>query len=425
MPKRNGSQPLLYLRYKEGDAWRKVKRATSAKDESGKKKSKKTLEDELAAWQRAMEAEAALEAERKANPAHFLTVREYVEGYIAENAQSVTPATTTGYKKLLNGLISPSIGDIELEELKPSDVAAWLTSERESGKYSAVTLRKAFMLLKSAMKQAVERDVLSKDPMRTVKAPKADEGKPNALDERGRGMVASFVDIQPADSVSIAIRLALFTGMRQGEVCGLRWRNVDTAARTLTVCESIGRASKADLKGNGTNLDFSGLYIKAPKTKKSIRTIAYPESVARALMARRAEAEAECMAAGVPFSGELFVCGTPDGNPMHPQQLFRRWTATAEALGLVGTQGNRPTFHDLRHTYATTAISHGIDVKTVSESMGHTNAAMTLNRYADVDPDARRRASDTVDRAYAAEKRAVRDSAMGEVLTLDRTGTEG
>lgn len=413
---RKGRGFVCTLNYKdETGRWKKRERTLKAR---GKREAQREAE----AWRDEMEREAEAEAERAANPTCYVTVAEYVEAFIAERAQSVTPTTVSGYRQLLNSLIRPAFGDTALADLTPAQVAAWLTSERDRGKYTAVTVRKAFMLLKSAMKQALEREEIAKDPTRTVKAPRPDEGKPNALDERGRGRVAAFLDIEPADPASVAIRLALFCGMRRGEICGLRWRNVDTEGRTLDVVESVGIADKADLKGNATNLDYSGLYVKAPKNRKSARKIAYPDSVAQALRARRVSMQADCMAAGIPFDQDMFVCGDIDGKPLHPHQLYRRWTATAEALGLVGTQGRAVTFHDLRHTYATTAIAHGIDVKTVSESMGHTNAAMTLNRYASADPDAARRATETLECAYAAEKKAAKG--VGEVVELGKTGTE-
>lgn len=82
---------------------------------------------------------------------------------------------------------------------------------------------------------------------------------------------------------------------------------------------------------------------------------------------------------------------------MKPHGLWRPWKALADSMGLVGTQGRRPTFHDLRHTFATFAIAEGIDVKTVSSIMGHANAAMTLNIYASADADAKRAAAMTID----------------------------
>ena len=132
--------------------------------------------------------------------------------------------------------------------------------------------------------------------------------------------------------------------------------------------------------------------------------------------------QAECMAAGTPFDASMFVCGTVEGKPMHPHNLWRRWNGLVTAMGLIGTEGKPPTFHDLRHTYATTAIANGVDVKTVSNQMGHSNAAMTLNTYASVDPDAARRAADKMGEVLKADSERL--ESMGEVLELSKTGTE-
>ena len=130
----------------------------------------------------------------------------------------------------------------------------------------------------------------------------------------------------------------------------------------------------------------------------------------------------ECLRAGVPFSEQLYVIGGIDGSFMPPHYISRKWRSLADALELVGTEGKRPTFHDLRHTYATTAIAHGIDVKTVSSAMGHSNAAMTLNTYATADPDAKRRAADALARAYEMDAKRGRGE---NVISIDATGTEG
>ena len=162
-------------------------------------------------------------------------------------------------------------------------------------------------------------------------------------------------------------------------------------------------------------------YIKDPKTGGSRRVVAFPSELAASLSERLADVEKQCLAAGVPFSGNLFVLGGADGSFMPPHYLHRKWKSLADAMELVGTQGKRPTFHDLRHTYATTAISNGVDVKTVSSQLGHANAAMTLNTYASADPDAKRRAAETIGRAFAA------DAARGRgenVIKLDKTGTD-
>ena len=111
------------------------------------------------------------------------------------------------------------------------------------------------------------------------------------------------------------------------------------------------------------------------------------------------------------------MLGKVDGSNLAPHALWEAWKAIAASLGLVGTQGKVPTFHDLRHTFATAAISEGVDVKSVSSILGHTNAAMTLNIYASADPDAKRRAAETVSEAM---ERKPKDATIIQL----KTGTD-
>ena len=380
-----------------------VKSRPGASDNTGRAKAEQLLKE----WRDDLvrtEAQRA-EAEGLNRRSRGITVASYVETYIGECAAGIEPSSLSSYKKILRNQIAPYIGDIGISELTPEQVSQWQQGLLQ--KYSPATVRKSFMMLRSAMKRAMERDLLAKDPTRTVKATKIPRHKPNALDAEGRGKVMGFVNIDPADPVSIGVRIILYCGLREAEACGLRWRNVDTKARTLRVCEAIGRADKADIParrvGSATHAE---MYLKDPKNERRIRTVCYPDDLARALELRKARVQRECRKAGVPFSKDMFVMGRPNGAPIHPHSFCMRWRTVAAALGLVGTQGHPVTINDLRHTYATTAIAHHVDVKTVSSSMGHTNAAMTLNTYASADPDAAARAAYVLGRAYAEEMEA-------------------
>jgi integrase len=219
-----------------------------------------------------------------------------------------------------------------------------------------------------------------------VKLPKIPKKEPNALDAAQRARLVSFLDIAAPSPVNLGIRLALFTGMREGEICGLQWKNVDLESGVIRVRTVIGR-------------DGGKTYVKEPKTGGSRRDIPVSDSIIEALKTQRTEMVRQCLEGGIPFSNDLYVLGRVDGINLAPHALWEAWKAIAASLGLVGTQGRVPTFHDLRHTFATAAISEGVDVKSVSSILGHTNAAMTLNIYASADPDAKRRAAETVSEA--------------------------
>lgn len=187
---------------------------------------------------------------------------------------------------------------------------------------------------------------------------------------------------------NLAVQIALMTGMRQGEICGLRWGDVDFMGRTIWVRRAVAR-------------DGGKTYVKTPKTKSSIRDIPIADALAEVLMSRYRSMQTARAEVGLDASPkammQLYVIGEIDGSYHNVHMIWKQWNALAKSLGLVGTQGTVPAFHDLRHTFATYAIAEGVDVKTVSSILGHANASMTLDVYASADSDSKRAAAKTID----------------------------
>lgn len=392
------------LQYKDDeDRWRQknVTLKTEGRDKGRSKQVEKAAQIEAEALRRRLNAEA-LET-----PQSHETVTEYFSRYVEGRALSIERSSANELRRILKTHIAPSIGKIELDAITPDDVQEWVTGL--SKEYAPSTVKKCLTNLRSAMREAVDRDRLVKDPTRGVKNPKLPTPRPNALDGYGRAKVVRFIALDPCKPLNVAFALAIYMGLREGEICGLRWKSVNLDAQMLEVRETIGR-------------DGSKWYLKEPKTGGSIRTLYIPGTVADALRARRAQVNEERLSIGTKLN-ELFVVGGADGSYMAPHYLSSRWRIAADALELVGTEGNRPTFHDLRHTFATAAIANGTDVKTVSSILGHANAAMTLNVYATADADAKRRGAQAVERLYQAE--AARHASNGQVIGLMGTGTDG
>lgn len=178
----------------------------------------------------------------------------------------------------------------------------------------------------------------------------------------------------------------------------MRWADANLDTRTLRVRRTIAH-------------DGSRTYVKEPKTASSMRNIPIDRELCDLLSQLKGDVKAQCKVAGIPFSEDMYVVGgLGDGiSPayMDPHYLWQSWKAIARSLGLVGTQGKVPTFHDLRHTYATAAIANGADVKSVQELLGHASAKTTLDIYAGNDDEAMRKAVEGV----AAAMREVPDGA--------------
>ena len=357
-------------------------------------------------------ANAAYLEQLKEGIAQGQTVADYLSAFIAGREIAIEKSTAAEYRRIAANLVSPEFGALALVEVTPDDVQAWINSL--SKEYAPATVRKALVLIRSMFSQAVERDVMTKNPARTVKGPQLAQRKPNALDERGRAKVAAFIALDPSTPLNIGFALALYLGLREGEVCGLQWRYVDLKAKTIAIEKTIGHDK--DQKGGSAKVD----YLKTPKTGGSRRMLPIPDVLIEPLTARRRECRADAMKMGLKLD-DMFVTGKADGTHMQAHYLSTRWRKAADVLELVGTEGKRPTFHDLRHTFATAAITNGIDVKTVSSIMGHANAAMTLNIYASADEDAKRRGVDALAAAIAAETEKHRSD--GQVISIRATKT--
>ncbi len=366
------------------------------------KKSRRDAERSAERWRKEMNA-AEREGETRgaaAMAARGDTVAAYVDKYIdaEEKGGRIEPSTVRGYRTLQRH-IADAFSGTRLKELRPDAVKAWITSLSDAG-LSASTVTKALKLLRMVMEDAVNMGALDANPTRGVKPPKLTKKNPgiNALDAAGASSLSATLENLAPTPATIAAMIALNTGLRQGEVCGLQWRDYDEGAGVLWVRRALGN-------GKG------GEYVKEPKTGKA-RDVAVNDRLAAFLAKWRLHLVAQGFAAG----GAEFVIPNADGGFTQTDYVGKSWRALSRALGLVGTEGRPVTFHDLRHTWATLAISNGVDVKTVSGNLGHANAAMTLNIYASADPDAKRRAAETMGRVLAPKE--------GVVLPF-RTGTEG
>lgn len=378
------------LKYKdEGGAWRQKTKALSATTKTEAKR-------QLAEWRAEMEAEAEREAAESGRPIGLRAsaiVADYVAGMVdrLEASKAIEASTVAGYRASCK-IIAAAFSDVAVKDLTAAQAQEWEASLTARG-LSSSTVGKAHRLLKQAMKEAATLGLIARNPLDAVRPPKrrAKKSGINALDLNGRTRLLDALDAMELTPLTVAARAALYTGLRRGEICGLRWCDVDLEGRTLWVKQAIGRAD-------------GGTYIKQTKTDQ-VRDIAIPEALAVALEAWRDQQSRELAAAAATVAPQAYVL-TGTRTYESPTALTKQWLTMAKALGIKGTEGRTPTFHDLRHTWATAAVAAGVDIKTVASNLGHANAAMTLNIYASPDPDAKRRAAETMEDAIRAPKDA-------------------
>jgi len=358
--RKRGDKWQLCIRYRidDNDTWH-IKTHTSAAT------TKRDAKADMRQWRDTLEGQIIA-----GDTAAYIA--DYVDRYVdmLESAHTIRPNTVEGYRYAALH-IRKAFATTPLDRLTAQKVQKWEASMLSTGK-SVETVTKTHRLLKAALAYAVEVDDITKNPVAAVKPPKMPARHPNALDAATRKRLMESLDMMGDSPVTMAAWIAMCGGLREGEICGLRWDDVDMRDGTMWVRRAIAHTK-------------AGMYVKEPKSGHA-RDVPITDTLMRHLKAWHE------------YSTSIYVIGK--GKDYHnPAMLGKEWRTISRALNLVGTEGRTCTFHDLRHTFATAAIAAGVDVKTVSSILGHANAAMTLNVYASADPDAKRRAASVIDAA--------------------------
>ena len=267
--------------------------------------------------------------------------------------------TRHGYEGQISRYITPVIGRVQFQGLKTARVRQIYADMLERG-LSSTTVLHLHRLLKKIFNWAVEEKLLSKanNPMATVKAPGKSEYEMEMWDIP---TIHKFLDLCGRSQYGDLFTLAIHTGLRRSEICGLKWDTIDLVANRLRVVSTLH------------SINGHGLVSAEPKTKKSRRTIALaPETVQLLHSVRGSQMEQ-----GLPSTGYVFT--RPSGLPLIPQEVTKAFTGFVRAHNLP-----HMTFHGLRHAYATLGLLAGIDSKIVSESLGHSTITITLDLYSHV-----------------------------------------
>lgn len=303
------------------------------------------------------------------------TVEAWAEKWMGDHvARRLTVSTQRQYRWALDRII-PAIGHIRLDQLKPKHIAQWLANLDEAGvrtdgrgeRLSGASQMRAYRTLSSMLQEAVYDGLLDANPARGVKPPRQVATQARSYDAATVAALLRALATTPARWQAL-IWLDVSTGMRRGEVCGLRWEDVDWAAGKIRV--------RRALLAQGTHRYL----VTTPKSAAGVRTVRLIDVVADPLRRWRAEQDALASAAGARWqNAEGYVFTDVHGRPLNPDYVTRAWARFVDAAKLPPLP-----FHGLRHTAATILIAAGVPIRIVAEILGHSQASFTLNTYAHV-----------------------------------------
>jgi len=289
------------------------------------------------------------------------TVAEMIAYWLDTYAATKKARTQADYTYEVEKHVLPYLGAARIQTLEPKHLVVWHATLHKAGK-SPRAIRQAHLRLQQALDQAETLGLVSRNVARKVKPPREEE-KP----ER-----PTWTAVQARSFLAVArehciygpvFRVALATGMRRGELLGLRWQDVDWQARMLRVRQSIGPV--ANKMTTGTT-----------KSKAGARDVLVTDKLLNDLREHR-KGQNERRLAMCPLWEDLdLVFGSEIGTPIGASNLYREYK---RLIGLAGVP--HIAIHDQRHTATSWAVASGIDPKTVSERMGHSDVAITMNRY--------------------------------------------
>jgi integrase len=299
------------------------------------------------------------------------TVKQYLEHWLENvHRSAVRTRTYTRYRELLTLHILPALGHLPLQKLTPQHIQAFYAQQEKEG-LSASSIRKMHGILHKALDKAVLWNIVARNACDGVSPPRQQhhEIEPLTLEQSLQFLAA--VKGHPLEALFV---LALVTGMRRGELVGLKWQDINLAEGTLQVKRIITRKP-------------GGGYMEAePKTARSRRTVVLVPLAAEVLKRHRILQREAKLKAGETWVEHNLVFCTPRGDYFGEQVLepFKR------LLKRVGLPNIR--FHDLRHSTATLLLSIGVHPKIVQETLGHSQISITMNLYSHVMPTMQREA---------------------------------
>jgi len=308
------------------------------------------------------------------------TVSEYLERWLADSVRNmVRRSTFVRYESIVRHHLNPTLGRLKLARLTRQHVRALYRQKLDDG-LAPRSVQYIHTTLKKALRQAVLDDLVPRNVCDAVKPPQVHKDEVVPLTpEQVRALLSAASD----DRLEALWVVAVHTGLRQGELLGLKWTDLDLNVGRLTVQRSLA---------------FDGT-LNPPKRKNSRRTVKLTPTALEALRSHRARQNEERLRAGAEWVDSGLIFANRVGKPMDAGNLYHRnWKLLLKSAGLA-ERGF--TFHALRHTFATTLLRQNVNPKIVQHQLGHATISQTMDTYSHVMPDMGDVAADALEAALS------------------------
>ena len=277
----------------------------------------------------------------------------------------IRPNTYRAYKQYINSYINQTLGDKKISYIKTEDVIELYNHLKDRG-LSNSTVKKVHAVLHKAFRIAVEKNMASNNPADGIKLTKPNTAEMKVLNDEQLKIFIKEIEKDSYWKDFFMIELA--TGLRLGEICGLKWEDYDEEEGKMSVKRTVIKEKGKPCSTGET------------KTENGKRQIILPKAAQEILQSRKK------------ISEWIFPYYDKVNEPIHPTCAYRKLKQILKTANLPDIR-----FHDLRHTFATHALKNGVDIKTLSEILGHTQTSFTLDTYTHITDDMKKHASELVE----------------------------
>lgn len=301
------------------------------------------------------------------------TLKEFFGYWLEQSKIKLSPTTVYSYEVIINNHIIPIMGNIKLTDLKPIIINEYYNNKLES--LSGRTVLHHHRMLRKALQDAVNWQIIRDNPCDSVEPPKAKKYRPDVYDKED---IKKLIIAISGHELEAHISLALFLGLRRGELLALKWSDINYEHSTITIQRNLVIAN-------------SKLLLKEPKTEDSTRTIVLTPEILEILRKHKINQKEQKLKFGKYYTDSNFIFTKENGENINPGSFSHTFADFLKKNNLRHIR-----LHDLRHTNATLMLMSNVPAKIASARLGHSNISTTLDIYSHVLKDMEKEVSDTI-----------------------------